>query len=107
MGIYANVPLLVSDSVKTPGIAGVFNPRIIVPRQCAEKLSEQELRCVLMHELTHYRRGDLFLHHALLLLCYIHWYNPLAWLVLKQFKDEMEKACDLEVVDSVFGGSAQ
>lgn len=107
MGIYANVPLLVSDSVKTPGIAGVFNPRIIVPRQCAEKLSEQELRCVFMHEFTHYRRGDLFLHHALLILCYVHWYNPLAWLVLKQFKDEMEKACDLEVVESVCGGSAQ
>jgi hypothetical protein len=107
MGIYANVPLLVSNCVKTPGIAGVFNPRIIVPRQCAEKLSEQELRCVFMHELTHYRRGDLFLHHALLILCYVHWYNPLAWLVLKQFKDEMEKACDLEVVDSVCGGSAQ
>lgn len=107
MGVYANVPLLVSDDVKTPGIAGVFNPRIVIPKKCAERLSEQELRCVFMHELTHYRRGDLFLHHALLLLCYLHWYNPLAWLVLKQFKDEMEKACDLEVVDSVCVRSVQ
>ena len=107
MGIYANVPLLVSDDVKTPGIAGVFNPRIVIPQRCAAELSEQELRCVFMHELTHYRRGDLFLHHALLLLCYLHWYNPLAWLVLKQFKDEMEKACDLEVVDSVCVRSPQ
>lgn len=107
IGIYANVPLMISDHVKTPGIAGVFNPRIIVPRKCAECLSESELRCVFMHELTHYRRGDLFLHHILLILCYVHWYNPLVWLVLKQFKDEMEKACDLEVVDSVCSGSAQ
>lgn len=107
IGIYANVPLMISDHVKTPGIAGVFNPRIIVPRKCADCLSERELRCVFMHELTHYRRGDLFLRHALLLLCYVHWYNPLVWLVLKQFKDEMEKACDLEVVDSVCAGSAQ
>lgn|GEM_PF-671871 len=107
MGVYANVPLLVSDDVKTPGIAGVFNPRIVIPKKCAEQLNERELRCVFMHELTHYRRGDLFLHHALLLLCYLHWYNPLAWLVLKQFKDEMEKACDLEVVDSVCVSSVQ
>ncbi len=107
IGIYSNVPLMISDQVKTPGIAGVFNPRIIIPRACSEKLSESEMRCVFMHELTHYRRGDLFLHHALLLLCYIHWYNPLVWLALKQFKDEMEKACDLEVVDSVCSGSAQ
>ena len=33
-----------------------------------------------MHELVHYRRGDLFLHHALLLICYLHWYNPVVWL---------------------------
>jgi len=107
IGIYANVPLMISDHVKTPGIAGVFNPRIIVPRKCAEQLSDRELQCVFMHELNHYRRGDLFVHHGLLLLCYLHWYNPLVWLVLKQFKDEMEKACDLEVVDSVCSGSAQ
>lgn len=107
IGIYANVPLMISDHVKTPGIAGVFNPRIIIPRNCVDRLSDRELRCVFMHELTHYRRGDLFLHHALLILCYIHWYNPLAWLALKQFKDAMEKACDREVVDSVCAGSAR
>lgn len=60
-----------------------------------------------MHELVHYRRGDLFLHHALLLVCYLHWYNPVVWLALRQFTKEMEKACDLEVVDSFCSGSAR
>ena len=96
---------MISDEINTPGIAGVFNPRLMLPRSCVDKLNERELRCVLMHELFHYRRGDLFLHHALLLICYLHWYNPVVWLALRQFTKEMEKACDLEVVDSFCSGS--
>lgn len=100
-GIHSNVPLLLSADVKTPGIAGIFNPRIVLPRFCAEKLSDEEVRCVLLHELTHFRRGDLFLHHLLMLICFVHWYNPLAWLVFRQFKISMEQACDADVVDTV------
>lgn len=100
-GIHANVPLLVSGDVKTPGIAGIFNPRVVIPKFCADDLSDEEIRCVLLHELTHYRRGDLFLHHLLLLICFVHWYNPLVWLVFRQFKISMEQACDADVVDTV------
>ena len=106
-GVYANVPLIIFDEVKSPGIAGVFNPRVILPRNCVEQLSQRELKCVLMHELVRYRRGDLFLHHSLLLVCYLQWCNPVVWLALRQFTKEMEKACDLEVVDSFCSGSAR
>ncbi len=99
-GIHANVPLLVSKDVKTPGIAGIFNPRIVLPQVCADELSDSEIRCVLLHELTHYRRGDLFTHHLLLLVCFLHWYNPLVWLVFRAYKNAMEQACDADVVDS-------
>lgn len=99
-GVHANVPLLVSKDVKTPGIAGIFNPRIVLPQVCADELSDSEIRCVLLHELTHYRRGDLFTHHLLLLVCFVHWYNPLVWLVFRAYKNAMEQACDSDVVDS-------
>ncbi|MDQ8196862.1 M56 family metallopeptidase [Pelagicoccus enzymogenes] len=100
-GIHANVPLLVSRDVKTPGIAGIFNPRVVIPKVLADELSDEEIRCVLLHELTHYKRGDLFLHHLLMLVCFIHWYNPLVWLVFRQFKISMEQACDADVVNTV------
>ncbi|MCH6255394.1 M56 family metallopeptidase [Puniceicoccaceae bacterium K14] len=106
-GIHSNVPLLISKDVSTPGIAGIFNPRIILPQSCADELSEEELRCVFVHELTHFRRGDLFVHHALLLICYLHWFNPFVWLVLRNFKISMEQACDSQVMDSVCAGTAQ
>jgi len=99
-GIHANVPLLVSREILTPGIAGIFRPRVVLPEGCARELSPAELRCVFLHELTHLRRGDMFVHHILLALCYAHWYNPIAWLALRQFRCAMEKACDAEVVGS-------
>lgn len=99
-GIHANVPLLVSEDVKTPGIAGIFNPRVVIPKVCADELNDEEIRCVLLHELTHYKRGDLFLHHLLLVICFLHWYNPFVWLVFRQFKVSMEQACDADVVDT-------
>lgn len=99
-GIHANVPLLISDDVKTPGIAGIFNPRIVIPRTCAKELRDEEVRCVMLHELTHYKRGDLFLHHLLMLICFVHWYNPLVWFVFRQFKISMEQACDADVVNT-------
>lgn len=100
-GIHANVPLLLSSDVKTPGIAGIFNPRVVIPKFCEEELSDGEVRCVLLHELTHFKRGDLFLHHLLMLICFVHWYNPLVWLVFRQFKISMEQACDSDVVNTV------
>lgn len=106
-GVHANVPLLVSDDVVTPGIAGIFNPKIILPRRCVAKLSDDEMRCVFVHELTHFRRGDLFVHHVLLLICYIHWFNPLAWFVLRSFRTSMEQACDAAVIDTACIGTAR
>ncbi len=106
-GIHANVPLLVSRDVVTPGIAGIFNPRIILPLNCVKALSDEELRCVFVHELTHFRRGDLFVHHVLLLICYLHWFNPMAWLLLRAFKSSMEQACDAEVIDTACIGTAK
>ncbi len=99
-GVHENVPLLVSRDVVTPGIAGIFNPRIILPQRCVDGLDDEELRCVFVHELTHFKRGDLFVHHVLLLICYLHWFNPLAWLVLRSFKISMEQACDAAVIDT-------
>jgi hypothetical protein len=74
---------------------------VVIPKVLADELSDEEIRCVLLHELTHYKRGDLFLHHLLMLVCFIHWYNPLVWLVFRQFKISMEQACDADVVNTV------
>jgi hypothetical protein len=52
------------------------------------------LRAVLLHEISHLRRNDplaLWVAHLALAL---HWFNPLAWLAVRQLRVEQENACD-------------
>ncbi|MBP3809439.1 MAG: hypothetical protein ILA15_01800 [Clostridiales bacterium] len=62
--------------------------------------SEEESfsRCVLFHEVCHYRQGDMFwiiLRHLVLAL---NWYNPLIWIAFIKSGHDCELACDEKVL---------
>ena len=53
-----------------------------------------QLRAVLLHELAHLKRCDplaLLIGH---MARAFHWFNPLAWLALRQMRIEQERAAD-------------
>lgn len=56
------------------------------------------LRLVLQHETVHIRRGDNFFRLLAAAICCIHWFNPLSWLFLKRFLEDMELSCDEAVL---------
>lgn len=71
-------------------VTGIFRPRIYLP----EKLSGRTHEMVLGHERMHIRRHDnifLFLYFIALL---INWYNPLVWMVYAAVQQDIELACD-------------
>ena len=71
-------------------VTGIFRPRIYLP----EKLSGKTYEMVLGHEKMHVRRRDnifLFLYFIALL---INWYNPLVWMVYAAVQQDIELACD-------------
>ena len=43
-------------AVAVPSLAGAFRPRLLVPPDRLERCSEEELRQVFLHELTHLKR---------------------------------------------------
>ncbi|MDR1687741.1 MAG: hypothetical protein LBS21_03910, partial [Clostridiales bacterium] len=49
--------------VDSPMLIGFLHPQIILP---VVHISDDELECVLRHELTHYRRGDLWVNLIIL-----------------------------------------
>ena len=84
----------VSDRITAPAIYGILKPRILIP----EGMAEEDLKYVLLHENAHLcRRDNLFRCIALVTAC-IHWFNPLIWLFLKYFFEDMELACDTKVL---------
>ncbi|MHB1453794.1 MAG: M56 family metallopeptidase [Saccharofermentanales bacterium] len=83
-----------SATITSPAVYGIFRPRIILPAGTAD----EELPMILLHEQAHIaRRDNLFRTIALLTAC-LHWFNPLTWIFLKLFFEDMELACDAKIL---------
>lgn len=94
------VAVLESDRIRTPALAGLFRPYILLPRGTVERLSAEQLALVLEHELTHLRRGDHWGHAAASVLQAMHWFNPFVYFAISRYRLERELACDRAVLDA-------
>lgn len=88
----------VTDCIDAPMMSGVFRSTMWLPNNV---LSEKEFRYILMHELTHLKRRDLWYKWFALFVSSIHWFNPLVHLVVRQINEECEISCDLVVTSNM------
>jgi len=86
--------LLVTPESMSPCIVGTLRPRIVVPEAIVTEASGIALRHVLVHELAHLARGDLWTNWLLIAARVVHWFNPVAWWMLREMQGEREAACD-------------
>ena len=93
------VQFLVNTNIRTPMTWGAFQPVVLLPT-AAYQWMESELNAVLVHELSHIKRRDYWVHTFGLLAVCLYWYNPLIWWMKKQQLLEREKACDEAVLRS-------
>lgn len=82
------------EGLTVPAVFGIRRPTICLPTGTIEELSSQELRLVLLHELAHVKRRDGLVLSLCLLVRALHWFNPLAWLVVSRIRHYMEQAAD-------------
>ncbi|MHC4529156.1 MAG: M56 family metallopeptidase, partial [Planctomycetota bacterium] len=106
MGLKTQVRLKVSANATSPAVCGLFRPVILVPHNLAPSLGSRHLRAVLLHELAHIRRGDLWVNLAQTLLQIVYFYNPLLWLANAVIRRVREQAVD-EAVLVAMGERAQ
>jgi beta-lactamase regulating signal transducer with metallopeptidase domain len=98
MGISRDIPVYNSSYTSTPFLCGLFKPRLVLPDI---KLSPGELRCVFLHELTHYRRRDTILKYLMLFINAIQWFNPFAYIARRDIDRMCELSCDEITVKSM------
>ncbi len=85
-------PLLwTCTGLRAPMLAGLLRPRILLPEEAPEG---DALRYALIHELTHFRRRDIWLKALALLANIVHWFNPLMWYMVRLVERDTELACD-------------
>lgn len=87
--------LLISSPVGSPMMTGLLRPRLYLP---AEDWAPQELSFILRHELTHFRRHDLWYKLLVLLANAVHWFNPFIYLLSREADVDLELTCDDAVV---------
>jgi beta-lactamase regulating signal transducer with metallopeptidase domain len=100
------VRLRISSDGTSPAVYGLFSPVILVPNNLAPSLGSRHLRAVLLHELAHIKRGDLWVNWAQTVLQIVYFYNPLLWLANSTICRVREQAVD-EVVLAAMGKKIQ
>lgn len=91
----ARPKLWMCEGLKAPMLAGIFKQSLLLP---PEMLEQEDLRYVLLHELTHFKRRDIWLKTLVLWVNALHWFNPLMWYMTKLVERDTELACDEAVL---------
>ncbi|MHC4331794.1 MAG: M56 family metallopeptidase [Planctomycetota bacterium] len=105
VGVRRNVQLKLSTNTPSPAVCGLFRPTILIPAALPQKLSPDKLRAVLIHELAHVKRCDLWFNSAQTLLQIIYFYNPLVWLTNAVVRRIREQAVDETVLVALGAGA--
>jgi len=93
-GIRRNIALQVTTEAMSPAVCGLFRPVILLPQSLVEKLTTSQLRAVLLHELIHLRRSDVWVNCAQTLLQIVYWWHPLLWIANARVRRVREEAVD-------------
>ncbi len=104
LGVSRRVGLLVSTRAHSPMVVGWLSPVVIVPLSALTTLSPEQVRLVLVHELTHIRRFDHVVNILQVLIETVLFYHPVVWWMSHQARLEREHCCDDAAV--CWGGDA-
>jgi beta-lactamase regulating signal transducer with metallopeptidase domain/Tol biopolymer transport system component len=91
--------IVFSKDAKAPAVYGLLRPVLLLPASYLDSLSREDAEHVLLHELAHLKRGDLWLHGLCLLLQIVYWFNPLLIWTRRQMKHVREICCDLTIAN--------
>jgi len=81
-----------------PFVTGLVNSKVFLPADFAQRFSAQEQQWILIHELTHIRRRDLWARLVAEGFRAVFWFNPLVHLAVHLLRQDQEYACDQAVV---------
>jgi len=103
LDVRGRVELLAAEDLESPILFGLLRPRIVLPLGAMQKLSLRELKPILLHELAHQKRLDLWLNWAQAVLLSVYWFHPVVWLASLRLRRERELIVDDLVLSHLDG----
>lgn len=98
------IELCVNPLISSPLLIGFFHPCIVLP---SVDISEKDFQYIVLHELTHYKRRDMFYKWLVQVTVCLHWFNPFVHLMSREITKACEFSCDEAVLIKMGYGNAQ
>lgn len=86
-----NIPIVISKEVGSPMLVGMLSPVIVLP---SVPYTDNEYRMIFCHELLHYRNKDAVKKLFFVLVVSVCWFNPFAYLLMRESSNSLECICD-------------
>lgn len=104
LGIGRRILSVTGEHILSPGVIGFFRPILLLPLSLVSGVPSEDLKVILLHELTHIRRHDYLVNFFQMVIEALLFFNPCAWWINRQIRLEREACCDAVAVKS--GGQA-
>lgn len=98
IGVNCPVEFYTNGLVSSPLLIGFFRPCIILP---TTDIPKDDLKYTLLHELTHFKRKDMFYKWLAQITICLHWFNPFVYIMEHEISRECELSCDEEMIRSL------
>ena len=95
-GLKAPRRVVVLPGLDSAFVCGPLRPVLALPHRPVDDK-------VLLHELLHLNRGDLWAGVGICALRCLHWCNPLVWLCCDRMLNDCESLCDQRVLERLEG----
>jgi beta-lactamase regulating signal transducer with metallopeptidase domain len=83
-----------TGAIYSPVVLGIFKPILVIPGHLFETLSRNELKSILLHELSHIYHKDQLIGVLQRMVTALHWWNPTVYKLSEYFSRAREEISD-------------
>lgn len=94
IGKVEHLDVVMSDHVHSPMLIGFFKPTIVIPDK---EIDEEDYRLAILHELNHYKQGDVWIKLFAVVINSLHWFNPVTYMAIANLSEACEYSCDEKI----------
>ena len=98
MNLRQSPRLLTHPKIRSPLVIGCLRPCIIIPTLQTTEMVASDTKLVLLHELSHVARKDLWWGWLRVIVESMTFFHPLIWVARHQWNLSQEMACDESVL---------
>lgn len=98
--INKEINVYVKENINSASIYGILNTSVLVPKEYENK-DEKDLKYIFMHEMAHYKGGDLIINTVVSILSILYVLNPICYIFFKRIRQDLELKADQIVLENI------